>query len=141
MLVTAVAEPFQAKPDSQTGEFISLRASLQGSFTNISENKVPFSEQVNPHTYYHFVRSNPSRIEEKIRVGYTFVDKEKIDLRDQPNSAWFSVREIERGIRNDLPFNALFHAAFDIYRAEVKQPSRIKRFFRRLMRPKRTSAV
>jgi hypothetical protein len=156
VLVTVAAEPFQAKPGAKPGEYLSLRASIQGSFTNIEENKVPFSELVNQAEYNHFISSNSGRIEGKIRVGYTLVDKETIDLSKQPNSAWFSLEEIDQAISNNLPFNPLFHTAFNIYRSETPSPSvevdsppveetptpkepqprsRIKRFFRRLFHP------
>lgn len=161
MLVTVAAEPFQAKPGAKPSEFLSLRASIQGSFTNIKENKVAFSEQVDPNTYTHFVRSNPSRIEGKIRVGYTLVNKDELDLSKQPNSAWFSANEIDQAIKSNLPFNLLFHAAYNIYRSESPLPSiettpveiqqeqprpeeprkprhRIKQFFRRLLHPNRS---
>ena len=156
ILVTAAAEPFQAKSGAKPGEFLSLRASTQGSFTNIKENSVPLSEQINPKEYAHFVRANPSRIDGKIRVGYTLVDKDEIDLKNHQNSAWFSREEVNQAIRNNLPFNALFHAAYNIYRSESKMPSvevkhvesqptpqkpkprsKIKRFFRRLFHPRR----
>lgn len=139
VLVTATPETFQALPGSPPGEYVALRASLQGSFTNIAENKVPLSEHVNPNTYKHFARSNPSRIYGKIRVGYTFVNRKLIDLKHAATSAWFSVREIEQGIRQHLPFNNLFDAAFNYYSADMKPRvlTRIKQAFGRLLRPGR----
>lgn len=116
VLVTAAAEPFQGKPGEEPGAFISLRASLQGSYTNLTENRVPFSEHVDPSTYSHFVSSNPSRIEGKIRVGYTAINKGDIDISENPNARWFSQREVDQAVLDGAPFNALFHTAYNIFR-------------------------
>jgi hypothetical protein len=137
ILVTVAAEPFQADPGSKPGEHLSGRPSVQGSFSNLTENKVPHSDQIKPREYDVFTSSNPGRIRGKIRVGYTYVNKKSVDLNKTPNSAWFSQKEIKRGINESVPFNALFYTAYEVYRADAHRSTRIKQLFGRMMRPMR----
>lgn len=114
ILVLAAAEPMQAEPGEQPGSFLSLRP-VQGSFINLKENKVPFSEQIDPAKY----KNLAGRLRGKVRVGVTIVDKEAIDLSNNPNARWFSRKEIDQSINNGVaPFNAAFHTAYSLYKAK-----------------------
>lgn len=121
VLVTAVAEPMQAEPGEKPGNFLSLRP-IQGSFTNLKENKVPLSEQIDPSEYTNLITLNAGRIRGKVRFGVTVVDKESIDLSKNANARWFSRKEIDQAINNGTaPFNAAFHTAYSIYKAKSDQ--------------------
>lgn len=138
VLVTAAAEPFQAAPGSKPEAYLSLRASVQGSYTNITEHqeKVPFSRHIDLSTYKHLKSSNPGRIQGKIRIGYSIVNKKDVDLSKQPNARWFSINEVDDALQKGAPFNALFDSVYNLYRTSIfGNPGRIGYVARTLATP------
>lgn len=124
VLVQVAAEPLQAEPGSEPSAYLVLRASVQGSYDNITLHKVPFSDRIDQTAYTNFVPVNPSRISGNVRVGVTHVQKGEIDLTDKPNFKWFSRKEIDKGIQDGAPFNSFFHSAYSILKAQ-RAPRRV----------------
>lgn len=121
ILITAAAEPFQAESGEKPGDFISLRASVQGSYTNIQENKVNYSSKINLSEYTNLISINSGRIRGKVRFGYTKIDKESLDISKDTNSHWFSREEIDKAIADGkAPFNSAFHIAYSVLKAKEK---------------------
>jgi hypothetical protein len=125
ILIQTSAEPFQAEPGSKPELYAVLRSTVQGSYTNVKEHKVTFSDKVNLDNYKQLIPINPSRIQGKARVGFTIVNKEGLDLKDNPSYRWFSRAEIDEGIRNGAPFNGFFHVAYSNLKAHDVEAKRI----------------
>ena len=118
MLVQIAARPFQAGPGEEPSAYLTLLPSLQGSYTNLTENNVPLSEHIDPTTYTHFKRLNTARVEGKIRMGVTEVDAAAIDLTELPNHAWFSQREMDEAVLQGVPIESSLDAVMNLHRAQ-----------------------
>lgn len=129
LLLVAVAEPFAADPGSEPEYFVNLRASLQGSYTNISDHKVQNSHLVNLRDFTFFNRFNPSRILGKVRYGVSIVNESEVDLNAYQkqasgeivsigeNARWFSREEIDQAILEGVPMNGALSTALNLYKA------------------------
>jgi hypothetical protein len=115
ILIQSAEESDAGVPGSPPSEYLTLRPTLQGSYTNIKEKKIPFSEYADIRDFDKDVQVNPSRIHGKVRVGLVFVDKNDIDLTDKPNFAWFTREQLHEGVRENAPINGFLHAALDQY--------------------------
>lgn len=127
ILVQAAAEPMAAEPGAEPGAYLTLRTAVQGSFTNISTNKVNFADRVDLNTYNYIVPVNAGRIYGIVRVGVTQVNKNDINISDKPNFKWFSTKDIDNAIVQGAPFNDFFHTAYDIHNVHQRIRGRAPR--------------
>jgi hypothetical protein len=116
LLLQAVAEPFVDEPGKSAENYVNLRASIQGSYTNINEHKVPNSEYIDTRDYRHLISINPSRILGKIRYGISVVDKKNI--KTGSNAKWFTPSEVDQAVLAGVPMNGVLHTALNIYKAQ-----------------------
>jgi hypothetical protein len=125
ILLQTAAEPFAAKAGSPAGDYLMVRASVQGSYGNLENNKVTFSDQVDVSTYKNLEQMNPSREFGKVRAGITYVDGSKIDLTNHPEYQWFSKKQINKAIKEDARLNGFLKVALKNYEANHKFRYRI----------------
>jgi len=127
VLVQAVAEPMMAEPGEESGAYMVLRVAVQGSYDALRLHKPPLSQDIDPSAYSKFIHINAQRIQGKIRYGITYVDKQTLDLSEKPNFSWFSRTDIDEAIREGMPFNGFFHAAYNLLRTQENKKDAVEK--------------